>query len=114
MGMKYELTPEEMAIIDTFREGKTAQRRRKAMDEIAEICAPNYWHPENLRVGCYERIWLSLVRHGFNPPSFDRIMMETVCSGNEGRINYDCAGCYLAITWYLMPSSNWEIVAYIS
>lgn len=84
---------------------KEATRRARANKELAKKICSVYW--SHLPIDDIAKI--------INTHGFDGSALDGFYTGHQGKVHEKVGkNTYIVITWYRMPSGNFEIVAYLS
>ena len=103
----FDLNETEATVIESMRVNGASKRKRLLTRDVQIAVAPTYF-AEPQHTIC-EVLKNRIVDNGFIAPD-----LSQVGSSDQGSANFDLCGCYLTITWYLMQSGNYEIIAYVS
>jgi hypothetical protein len=84
---------------------KEATRRARANHDLAKKIGSTYW--SHLPVADIAEI---INKHGFDGSALDGIY-----TGHQGKVHEKVGkNTWIVVTWYRMPSGNFEIIAYLS
>lgn len=104
-----DLTEQEYNVVMGMREDNRAKREknlRKLVSSISEDFRNVYPSDPN---DILDNVKSVIYSYGFLAPDFSECFLN-----DSGCRTFDLKGCFLALSWYRMPSGNWELVFYIS